>query len=242
MAQNIYDRADFFAGYSQLPRSIRGLEGAVEWPALAARLAELSGRRIVDLGCGFGWFSRWAAAQGAAHVLGIDISENMLARARAETTSPAISYRQADLESLDLETASFDLAYSSLAFHYIADFGRLVGVLFRALVPGGRLVFSIEHPIYTAPRRAGWLTRDDGHKSWPIDSYASEGARVTDWLAKGVIKQHRTLGTTLNTLIGTGFNIRHVEEWQPSTAQIRKDPALAELRERPIFLIVAAER
>ncbi|MBO0710841.1 MAG: methyltransferase domain-containing protein [Acetobacteraceae bacterium] len=242
MAQNVYDRADFFAGYGRLARSVRGLEGAAEWPAMRALLPALSGRRIVDLGCGFGWFSRWAGAQGASCVLGIDVSENMLSRARTETDSPVVSYLRADLESLELPAEAFDLAYSSLAFHYVEDFARLVGVLFRALVPGGHLAFTIEHPIYMAPRNPGWLYRDDGHKTWPIDSYAIEGARVTDWLTNGVVKQHRTLGTTLNTLIGTGFTIRHIEEWRPTAEQVRAEPALADELERPMFVMVTAQR
>ena len=52
MAQNIYDTPDFFRGYSQLPRSIHGLDGAPEWPAIRALLPDLNGKRIVDLGCG----------------------------------------------------------------------------------------------------------------------------------------------------------------------------------------------
>ncbi len=120
MTQNIYDNAEFFAGYSQLGRSVEGLDGAAEWPALRALIPDLHGRNVVDLGCGFGWFCRWAREQGAARVLGLDVSENMLARARTDTrTHAAISYARADLEHLDLPEASFDLVYSSLALHYV---------------------------------------------------------------------------------------------------------------------------
>ncbi|RUW96707.1 SAM-dependent methyltransferase, partial [Mesorhizobium sp. M8A.F.Ca.ET.023.01.1.1] len=52
MAQNIYDQPEFFAGYSQLGRSVEGLDGAAEWPALRAMLPDVTGLRIVDLGCG----------------------------------------------------------------------------------------------------------------------------------------------------------------------------------------------
>ena len=81
MAQNIYDNPDFFAGYSQLPRQVLGLPGAPEWPAIRALLPDLRGRRVVDLGCGFGWASRWMRGQGAASVLGLDVSQNMIERA-----------------------------------------------------------------------------------------------------------------------------------------------------------------
>jgi 2-polyprenyl-3-methyl-5-hydroxy-6-metoxy-1,4-benzoquinol methylase len=85
MTQNIYDQEGFFAGYSQLPRSVHGLDGAPEWPTLRALLPDLNGLRVADLGCGFGWFCRYARQQGAASVLGLDVSEKMLARAKAET-------------------------------------------------------------------------------------------------------------------------------------------------------------
>jgi len=62
VAQNIYDDEGFFEGYSGLPRSVKGLDGAPEWPSLQALLPDMTGRSVVDLGCGFGWFSRWAAS------------------------------------------------------------------------------------------------------------------------------------------------------------------------------------
>src|SRR5215475_14302856 len=120
MTQNIYDNDEFFAGYSRLPRSVEGLEGAPEWPALQALLPDLQGRRVLDLGCGFGWFCRWAREQGAAHVAGIDVFEKMLARARATSADGAIVYVRGDLEQLALGAAGFDLVYSSLALHYLA--------------------------------------------------------------------------------------------------------------------------
>ena len=102
MAQNIYDQPAFFEGYSSLPRSVHGLAGAAEWESVRALLPDLAGRRVVDLGGGFGWFARHAAAEGAESVLALDLSENMLARARAETRSPAVRYEIADLDTLEL--------------------------------------------------------------------------------------------------------------------------------------------
>lgn len=242
MAQNIYDDPSFFAGYARLGRSLAGLDGAAEWPALRALLPEMRGLRVVDLGCGYGWFCRWARGAGAQHVLGLDLSARMLARAAASTADPAILYVRADLERLPLPAAAFDLAYSSLALHYVVDLAGLFADLGAALVPGGRLVFSTEHPIYTAPSHPQWRLDADGRKTWPLDAYLVEGPRRTDWLAPGVIKQHRTLGTWLNSLIAGGFAVTHVEEWGPSEAQIAAQPALADERQRPIFLLVAARR
>jgi SAM-dependent methyltransferase len=242
MAQNIYDQPDFFAGYSQLGRSVEGLEGAAEWPALRAMLPEVAGTRIVDLGCGFGWFCRWAHEKGAREILGLDLSEKMLARARAAGPDTGITYERADLDQLSLPQGAFDLAYSSLALHYVEDVARLFGTVHRALSPGGHFVFSTEHPIYMAPTKPGWLIDAEGRKTWPVDQYLVEGPRKTDWLAKGVVKYHRTIGTTLNSLIRSGFTIEHVEDFCPTAEQIAARPELAEELERPMFLLVSARR
>jgi 2-polyprenyl-3-methyl-5-hydroxy-6-metoxy-1,4-benzoquinol methylase len=58
MTQNIYDDPGFFQGYSQMARSIDGLDAAPEWPALRAMLPPMQGLKVVDLGCGYGWFCR----------------------------------------------------------------------------------------------------------------------------------------------------------------------------------------
>ena len=237
MTQNIYDDPEFFDGYSRLRRSLAGLDGATEWPALRAMLPPMPGLRVLDLGCGFGWFCRWAAQQGAARVTGLDVSARMLDRARAMTTDAAITYAAVDLEELALPEAAFDLAYSSLALHYVENLAGLLATVHRALVPGGHLVFSIEHPIYMAPTNPGWSIDAQGRRTWPVDRYLVEGPRVVDWLGKRVVKQHRTLGTTLNQLIGAGFTIQRIEEFCPTEAQIAARPELAEERERPMFLL-----
>lgn len=241
MSQNIYDNDAFFAGYSNLPRSVKGLEGAAEWPAIRAMLPPLAGARVLDLGCGFGWFCRWARGAGAATVLGLDLSENMLARATAETADPTITYRRADLEAPSLPENSFDLAYSSLAFHYVAAFPQLLGAIHAALAPRGHLVFSMEHPLYTAPSHPAWQ-QHEGRAIWPLDGYLNEGPRTTNWLAPGVVKQHRSIGTVVTALLRAGFTLTALEEWGPTPAQIAENPAWAVERDRPPFLLVAAQR
>src|SRR5438552_6695020 len=118
MTQNIYDNDEFFAGYLRLPRSVAGLEGAPEWPALRAMLPDLHGRTVLDLGCGFGWFCRWAREQGAAYVAGIDVSEKMLGRARADAQDDSISYTLAPMERIDRPPQSLALARTPCALHY----------------------------------------------------------------------------------------------------------------------------
>jgi ubiquinone/menaquinone biosynthesis C-methylase UbiE len=242
MTQNIYDNDEFFQGYSRLPRSVGGLDAAPEWPVLRAMLPDLKGLRVLDLGCGFGWFCRWVRKQGAAAVLGIDVSEKMLARAAEATPDPAIAYTRADMERLELPPASFDVVYSSLALHYVEKLDRLISIVYRSLASGGSLVFSVEHPIFTAPSAPNWSTNSAGRKIWQLDNYLEEGPRKTDWLTKGVIKQHRTLATYINMLVRIGFALSHLEEWGPTPEQIAATPAWADERQRPPFLLIAARR
>ena len=146
------------------------------------------------------------------------------------------------MERLALPEASFHLIYSSLALHYVQDLGGLLATAHNALVPGGCLVFSVEHPIFTAPRQPGWSIDVQGRRTWPVDAYLVEGPRQTDWLITGVIKQHRTFATYVNLLLRLGFVLSHIEEWGPSEEQIATQPALAHELERPTFLLISARK
>ena len=250
MAQNIYDTPEFFEGYSKLERSVHGLAGAPEWPRLRALLPpSLTGLNILDLGCGFGWFARWAQQEGAASVYGIDVSENMLARAKAlaSTETPGegqITYLKADLDSWDPPpNAKYDLVFSSLALHYLADLPRLVSVVHRVLRPGGTFVFSIEHPIFLAPSAPGMATDPEtGKRYWRLDDYQVETQRTSNWLAEGVRKQHRTLTTWINSFLDSGFQLTGFEEWKPTAEHLEKNPGWIDELARPMFLLMRVTR
>ncbi len=146
----------------------------------------------------------------------------------------------ADLEQLEFPAHRYDLAFSMPAFHYVADFARLVAVIRQTLVQGGQFVFPIEHPIFMAAAKPRWIQDGDGKKSWPVNSCALEGVRRRDWFVPDVVKYHRTVATTLNMLIAAGFCIRRMEEFAPTKAQIEDMPALAEELERPMMLVISA--
>ena len=99
-----------------------------------------------------------------------------------------------------------------------------------------------EHPIFMAAAHPHWLLDEDGRKTWPVNGYSVQGERRTDWFASGVLKHHRTLATTVNTLIGPGFALRRVEEFAPTAAQIEAMPDLAEELERPMMLLISARK
>ncbi|MDO4314796.1 MAG: methyltransferase domain-containing protein [Oscillospiraceae bacterium] len=242
MKENKYDDAVFFQKYGEMTRSVKGLAGAGEWPALERLLPDFSGKRVLDLGCGYGWHCRYAAEHGAVSVLGTDISRRMLERAAEINGGGAIEYRCAAMEDLDFPESSFDVALSSLAFHYVRDFAPLVGNIRRWLKAGGRLVFSVEHPVFTSYGTQDWWYGEDGSiLHFPVDRYYSEGRREAVFLGERVIKYHRTLTTYLETLLEYGFQLRHVVEPQPPQDMLDLPGMRDELR-RPMMLIVSAQK
>ena len=242
--QNIYDDPEFFAGYARLPRSELGLSAVYEWPAFQRLLpASLRDARVLDLGCGVGYFAREARARGAREVVAVDLSERMLAEARARTRDSSIVYVRAALEQFELEASAFDLVVSTLALHYIADYAAVVRRVAACLVPGGRFAFSVEHPIYTAAGTGEWHVGPDGAAlHWPVDRYRDEGERRTRWFVDGVVKYHRTVETYVNGLLDAGLRLVRLEEPEAEAALLAERPAWREERRRPPFLLLAAER
>lgn len=243
MKQNKYDDPDFFAAYSAMPRSVEGLDEAGEWPALKALMPPLEGTRVLDLGCGFGWHCRHVRAAGATSVVGVDLSEKMLARARAMTDDAAIEYRRMAIEDIDFAQESFDLVLSSLAFHYVERFEPVVTKAWQCLKPGGAFLFSVEHPVFTASGAQGWHVDATGKAlHWPVDDYFREGRRQTSWLADNVVKYHRTVARYVDTLLDAGFRIARLVEPAPSAEALSAHPEWVDEVRRPIFLILSAVR
>ena len=150
MKKSPYDRERFFEKYSQMDRSRLGLAGAGEWESLEPLLPDFAGKRVLDLGCGFGWHCRYAADHGAAAVIGVDLSEKMLEKARADTFDGRIHYVRGAMEEVDFPPASFEAVLSSLALHYVEELGPVFRRVWDWLAPGGDFVFSCEHPVFTA--------------------------------------------------------------------------------------------
>ena len=109
MKENNYNNPAFFEQYVRFPRSVQGLSAAGEWHELERLLPGFSGKRVLDLGCGFGWHCRYASDHGAAAVIGVDLSEKMLEKARADTHDESIHYVRAAMEDVDFPPASFEV-------------------------------------------------------------------------------------------------------------------------------------
>lgn len=242
MKENKYDNEAFFEKYKEMNRSKKGLEGAGEWSELQKILPDFQQKRVLDLGCGYGWHCKYAAEQGAESVLGTDISEKMLAEAKRLNAAQEITYQCAAMEDLNFSDEMFDIVLSSLAFHYIKDFAPLVHQISHWLKKGGVFVFSVEHPVFTSYGTQDWYYDKDGTiLHFPVDNYYYEGEREAVFLGEKVVKYHRTLTTYLNTLLQNSFEIKHIVEPQPPE-HMMEVPGMKEEMRRPMMLLVSAEK
>lgn len=242
MKENKYDNELFFKKYGEMERSKNGLQGAGEWSELQKLLPDFHGKKVLDLGCGYGWHCKYAVDNGAEYVLGTDISRKMLETAESKNSDEKIKYLCIPMEDLVFSGDCFDVVLSSLAFHYVKDFEPLVNKISNWLKKGGNFVFSVEHPVFTSYGTQDWFYDENGNiLHFPVDNYYYEGKRQAVFLGEKVIKYHRTLTTYLNTLLQNGFEIEHVIEPQPPKEMMHIEGMKDEMR-RPMMLLVAAKK
>jgi len=244
--QNIYDDPRFFEGYRDLRDRGRGLNMVLEQPAVRVLLPPLAGLEILDLGCGEGTFGRWCLEQGAASVVGVDLSQRMLALGAERRTDRRLRFVRSGVEQIAFKAASFDLVVSSYTLHYVEDYAGAVARVFGWLRPGGSFVLSVEHPVMTAQvENQGWVTDQAGRRLfWALDDYDSEGPRRERWFVDGVLKFHHRTSTLVNGLLDAGFMLTRLDEPVPVPEALKRaretgSGLLDDLRRPPVLVLAA---
>lgn len=237
---NEYDNDRFFAEYAKMSRSRDGLSAAGEWYQLKALLPLFQGKTVLDLGCGYGWHCFYAAKQGAAQVLGIDLSRKMIEEAEKRNAAKQIEYRVCGIEEYEYPENVWDCVVSNLALHYIDNIEKVYQKVHRTLKPGGVFIFNMEHPVFTAGVGQDWIYTETGNPQyWPVDQYFFPGERSTHFLGCDVVKQHHTLTQILMGLLHKGFQLEAVEEAEPPE-EMMGVPGMKDEMRRPMMLLVKA--
>lgn len=243
--QNIFDNQIFFDGYKALRDGEFNANDLIEQPAMRKLIPDLSGKSVLDLGCGYGHNCIDFVHNGAKCVVGIDISEKMLKIANSESIHEKIRYINMSMTDIGNLSERFDFIYSSLAFHYVRDFNAFAETMYSVLNTGGYLLFSQEHPIITSTVDGkGHFNKDEnGNRiSYTFSDYNRSGERKVHWYVDGVIKYHRTFSDIINVLAKAGFRIEEVCEPVPEAWAIEKLPTMAKEYIKPNFLIVKARK
>jgi len=168
-------------------------------------LGEVTGRDVLEIGCGAAQCARWLVRQGA-RVTAFDVSMGQLLQARrldAATGTPVPRLVQADAQALPFRDGSFDVVCSSFgAVPFVADSARLVREVARVLRPGGRFAFSVTHPTRWAfpddPGPAGLTVRQSYFDRTPY-------LEVDDAGTATYVEHHRTLGDRVRELVAAGL-------------------------------------
>jgi SAM-dependent methyltransferase len=243
MKENKYDDETFLEKYKNMPRSIYGLDAAGEWQVLKSILPSFSGKKVLDLGCGFGWHCHYAAEHGAVAVYGVDISKKMLEIAHEKNTFNNITYINTSIEDVSFEPDYFDIILSSLALHYVAQFDEVIKKIYTWLHTNGIFVFSVEHPVFTSEGKQDWHYDEQGNiLHWPVDNYFMEGPREAIFLGEKMTKYHRTLTAYLKTLLKYGFTIVDINEPKPTPELLQKHPDWKNELRRPMMLLISVKK
>lgn len=242
--QNIYDNEIFFEGYKKIRDNRDNANNLFEIPALFSMLPNLNGKKVLDLGCGFGEHCKQYIANGAIKVIGIDISEKMLAVARKENNDSKITYINMPIEDIAQLNEQFDVIISSLAFHYIEDFSGVVKNIYELLCEDGTFIFSQENPLCTCHSGGNRWTRDEnGNKIYlNLANYGIEGERESVWFVDNVKKYHRMFSTIVNTLIEAGLTIEKMIEPLPSDELLVEHAEYKDLYHKPDFLLIKTKK
>ena len=167
-------------------------------------LGDVAGRDVLEVGCGSAPCSRWLVSQGARAV-GLDLSAGMLAHARASMAGggPQVPLVQASADALPFSDASFDIACSAFgAVPFVADSARVMAEVARVLRPGGRWVFSVNHPMRWIfpddPGPAGLTARIPYFDRSPYVEVDADGTPT-------YAEHHRTMGDRVREIVAAGL-------------------------------------
>ncbi|WP_040777348.1 class I SAM-dependent methyltransferase [Nocardia pneumoniae] len=174
-------------------------------------LGDVAGKVVLEIGCGSAPCSRWLAGQGARPV-GLDLSHGMLERGQAVMArgGPRVPLVQADAEALPFADASFDLACSAFgAVPFVADSALVMREVARVLRPGGRWVFSVNHPMR-------WIFPDDPGPAGLTATIPyfdrTPYVEVDDAGVPTYVEHHRTIGDRVREIVAAGLVVEDIVE------------------------------
>jgi 2-polyprenyl-3-methyl-5-hydroxy-6-metoxy-1,4-benzoquinol methylase len=218
----------------------------VHAPALLAACEPLHNRRVLELGCGQGFFCRALARRGA-RVSGVDIADGQIALARSYEEQERLGIEFFSMPAQAVASFwppdSFDLVTGCMSLQDMADVRATLEAAFSVLRAPGRLVFSIPHPGTDTPFRQ-WEQDEAGNNvAFKIDRYFESGATVCNWNMSRLSYHwvtpswRYTLSEWSSLIAEAGFLIRRLEEPRPTAEQVQDNPHLDDCYRLPYFLI-----
>ena len=179
-------------------------------------MGDVSGLKVLDLGCGEGRFCRQLSDRGAK-VTGFDLTQNLLARGKE--LGGGTDYFRGDAEVMALRSESFDVAVSYVMMLDVPDYRTCIRETARVLKPGGRLFYS-NLQAYCTCTPDGWVKDEDGNRLYmPIDDYSYEHGSWVAWGEIRIANYHRPLAAYMSAFLEVGFRLLRFEEPLPDWSE-----------------------
>lgn len=174
---------------------------------IEARFKQLNGERVLDLGCGYGWYTDFFTRIGADAV-GVDGSEKMIAI--AQERYPNLEFTLADIENpLPFDNESFDIVFSNQVLMDIENADFVISECERVLKSGGIFYFGIVHPCFYDCK---WLKDENGYcYAKAMERYISDHKMSNEYWGS-TAHFHRPLSFYLNAAAKYGFILKEVHE------------------------------
>ena len=239
---DFYDDDQVFATYMRHRQRDESPNDTLEKPDLLDLIGSAVGLRVLDLGCGDAQIGKELLAGGSQAYLGVEPSQNMIGAAREMLAGTGGEAVQATIEAWEYPSEAFDLVISRLALHYVEDIDATFERVFRTLVPGGRFVFSVEHPVLTSCDRAYAPGPGARRQDWIVDEYHVSGRRVTNWMGQDVVKFHHTIEQYFRALGQAGFLVDGLREGCPRRELFVREEEYRRRLRIPLMLLLSAHK
>lgn len=210
-------------------------------PYTLEKLGDVSGKDILDLGCGEGGYSRELSVRNAA-VTAVDCSEAAIAYSSEQATANRLSIRHLVRNSNDLygiDDHSFDIVLCSMMLMDCEDFDGTIREVTRVLRPAGTLFASVLHPCFDGNHDEGIGRQGEGITREVVVKNYFEPTQWDAPLPRGktpVIWRHRTLEDYVKTFIKYELTIVDLNEPRSTEQQAELSVAMAWLQKIPLFL------
>lgn len=235
-----FDRGTVFDTYQKKRQKRDNANDTLEKPIVMELMGDVKGLEVLDLGCGDARYGKELIHLGARRYTGVESSSKMVKAALENLQGTQGKVIQSDIEEWSYPMSSFDQVVSRLVLHYVENLVELLKRVYQTLKPGGRVLFSVEHPVITSSY--GCWPEDQHREDWIVVRYFNRGFRTQFWMGEEVEKYHRTVEDYFLSLQQAGFVVECLRESCPDQRYFVDEETYKRRTRIPLFLFLPGNK